>query len=156
MPRLVIFDNEEIKAFDSPPILSLEQRDKYFALSDKLLLLMKKLTSPTNKLCLVVQWGYFRATGRFFSSKDFRKTDIAYVGGLLNISLSEIDIDHYHNKRKTSREHEKSILNSMDFAPFDENAKAMLCENIKRLVEKQIQPREIIYHLAVTTASTKN
>lgn len=81
MPRLVIFDNDEIKAFDSPPILSAEQRDKYFALSDKLLLLMKKLTSPTNKICLVVQWGYFRATGRFFSPKNFRKTDIAYVAG---------------------------------------------------------------------------
>jgi hypothetical protein len=148
VPRLVIFNNDEIKVFDSPPILSVEQRDKYFALSDKSLLLIKKLTSPTNKLCLMVQWGYFRATGRFFSPKYFRKTDIAYVAGLLNISLSEIDIDYYHNKRKTSREHEKSILIAMTFAPFDETAKAMLCGNIKRLVEKQVQPREIIYHLA--------
>ncbi len=109
---------------------------------------MKKLTSPTNKLCLVVQWGYFRATGRFFSPKDFRKSDIAYVAELLDISLSEIDINYYHNKRKTSREHEKSILFAMTFAPFDENTKTMLCENIERLVEKQVQPREMIYHLA--------
>lgn len=140
MPRLVIFNNDEIKVFDSPPILSVEQRDKYFALSDKLLLLMKKLTSPTNKLCLEVQWGYFRATRRFFSPKDFRKTDIAYVVGLLNISLSEIDIDYYHNKRKTSREHEKSILIAMTFSLGGETGSTT---------------RDHL-SFSITTASTKN
>lgn len=148
MPRLVVFDKDEIKAFDSPPVFLTEHRDKYFSLSEKLLLLIKKITSPTNKICLIIQWGYFRATGRFFSPKYFRKSDIAYVADLFDISLSEINIDHYYNKRKTSREHEKSILLAMKFTAFDENTKNILYENIKRLVEKQVQPREIIYHIA--------
>jgi hypothetical protein len=59
MPRLAILSADEIKAFDKPPRLTAAQREKYFHLSDKLLVLKNKLTSDTSKLAIVLQWGYF-------------------------------------------------------------------------------------------------
>lgn len=43
MSRLCILTQEEIKTFDKPPRFSLEQRQKYFYLSDKLIPLLQKL-----------------------------------------------------------------------------------------------------------------
>ena len=46
MPRLTIFNSDEIKTIDKPPMLLPDKRYKYFALSDKLLSLM--VMEPTD------------------------------------------------------------------------------------------------------------
>jgi TnpA family transposase len=148
MPRLVIFNPEEIKAFDKPPRFTDEQRQRYFTYTDKLLAYTKKLKTSTSRLCVLLQWGYFRATGRFFSPKDFRKADIEYLAMELALLKTEININAYYKQRKTSREHERYILTLLGFKPFDETAKSLLQEHIQRQVEKQAQPRDIIYYLA--------
>ena len=100
MPRLTIFTATEINAFERPPHFELEQQHKYFALTEQLLALIKNLKTPTNKLCMIIQWGYFRATGRFFSPKYFRKTDMEYIANKLELPYSSIDIDYYHQKKE--------------------------------------------------------
>ena len=148
MPRLTVFDTREIKNFEEPPKFDIEQRHKHFVITEQLSTLIKNIKAPTNKVCLVLQWGYFRASGRFFSYKHFRKADIEYITKALQIPLSEIDIEYYSSQRKTSRHHEKTILAAMGFKPYDYNAKEFLNENIKQLVSKQMQPSEIIYYLS--------
>jgi hypothetical protein len=76
--RLMILTPEEIKAFDKPPRFTPAQRQTYFQLHEKLLPLLNKLRTPTNKVGLLLQWGYFRASGRFFKLSDSHRADIKY------------------------------------------------------------------------------
>ena len=78
MARLKILTSEEIKAFDKPPKFNAQQREKYFNISENLDNILKRLRNPTYKLGIILQWGYFRASGRFFSigevQRNFPKT----------------------------------------------------------------------------------
>ena len=81
MPRLAILTAQEVTAFDKPPRFTIDQRKKYFQKNEKLLPLLNIVRLETNKVCLVLQWGYFRATGGFFNviaEKD-------HFGFLINI-----------------------------------------------------------------------
>lgn len=148
MPRLTILNKDEIKAFDEPPKFTLLQREKYFYINEKLDTLLKTLREPTYKLCIILQWGYFRASGRFFLIKDFYLSDVKYVCGLLNIPYSRVYLEDYQNKRKTIHRHKQTILKAINFRSFDETEKAWLQDQLANLVAKQMQPREIIYYLA--------
>src|SRR3990167_2415995 len=148
MPRLAILSSQEVKAFDKPPKFTVDQRKKYFQKNEKLLPLLKIVRLETNKVCLVLQWGYFRATGRFFMACDFRESDVRFVARLLNVNYKDINIPDYHSKRKSNREHQCLILDAMNFTPFDDDAKKWMQDQLGNLVSKQMQPREIIYHLS--------
>lgn len=102
MPRLAILTTDEIKAFDKPPKFTKVQREKYFHINEKLKLFqLKTLRDPSYKLCVTLQWGYFRASGRFFLIKDFHLGDVRYVYDKLNISYNSTYLKAYQNKRKT-------------------------------------------------------
>lgn len=148
MPRLSIFTEDEINLFDKPPRFSSEQRQKYFHLSDKLILLLRNLRSATNKVCTVLQWGYFRASGRFFSIDDFHLADLRYVTQILNVSHQEINLKGYREKRKITVEHQRMILKAMNFRPLDVKTKSWLQTQLESLASKHMQPREMIYYLA--------
>lgn len=148
MPRLAILNADEINAFEKPPKFTVAQREKYFHLSDKLSALKNKVTSNTSKLAIVIQWGYFRATGRFFLVSDFHVADVKYVAELLAMNLHQIDLKNYHENRKTARDHQKMILDYMGFKLFDQEAKQWGLNQMENLIEKQMQPREIIYYIA--------
>ncbi|MAZ38499.1 MAG: hypothetical protein CMF49_08720 [Legionellales bacterium] len=148
MSRLAILTADEIKAFDKPPKFTKAQREKYFHINEKLSVLLKALRDPNYKLCVTLQWGYFRASGRFFSIKDFHLGDVRYICNKLNLPYNAAYLKSYQNKRKTIYRHQQAILKSMNFRPFDKNSKAWLEHQLINLVTKQMQPREIIYHLA--------
>ncbi|MEO8402256.1 MAG: DUF4158 domain-containing protein [Gammaproteobacteria bacterium] len=146
MSRLQVFTAEEIKLFDKPPRFTIEQRQKYFHLNEKLLLLLKKLRTPTNKVCMILQWGYFRASSRFFLVNDFYLPDVRYISQQLDIPCSSIDLSDYQQKRKICSEHQQAILKAMHFRSFDSMAKEWMKSQIENLVSKHMQPREIIYY----------
>jgi len=145
MPRLAILTTDEIKAFDKPPKFTKVQREKYFHINEKLSALLKTLRDSTYTLCITLQWGYFRASGRFFLIKDFHLGDVKYVCDKLNIPYNFTYLTAYQNKRKTIHRHQRAILKAMNFRPFDETTKAWLENQLASLVAKQMQPREIIY-----------
>lgn len=66
MPRMQILTAAELKAFDTPPLLNHMQRETFFRVSASLADLLATLRSPTNRVCLLLTVGYFRATKRFF------------------------------------------------------------------------------------------
>jgi hypothetical protein len=148
MSWLAILNPEEIKTFDKPPKFALSQREKYFYINEKLEALLNNLRDKSYELCIILQWGYFRAAGRFFLTKDFHLGDVKYVCNQLNIPYDSAYLEEYQNKRKTIHRHQESILKAINFLPFDEAAKEWLQNQLVNLVSKQMQPREIIYHLA--------
>lgn len=109
---------------------------------------MKNLRSDTNRVCMVIQWGYFRATGRFFMINDFRESDVRYISGMLDIKHPNVDLPSYRDKRKICRNHQCMILKSMNFQAMDDDTKIWLHVQLENLISKQMQPREIIFHLS--------
>lgn len=70
---------KEIQAFEAPPCFSRSERERHFSLTTEARTFFKTLRNDTSRLNFVLQWGYFRARGRFFDPGSFRKQDVLYV-----------------------------------------------------------------------------
>ena len=86
MPILKLLTPNEQKKFDSSPQLSLQQKQKFFALNDDVEDWLYVIRKSVNKVGFLIQLGYFRASGKFFPYEQFRKEDIAYVCALLSVA----------------------------------------------------------------------
>jgi hypothetical protein len=64
MPRLQILTASEHQDFETPPRFSAAERATFFQLSAGLSRLLETLRTPTNRGCLLLTVGYFRATKR--------------------------------------------------------------------------------------------
>ena len=78
MPRLPFLSPEEHAAFDTPPVFTNAERQRFFALSHSLYTLLRSFRTLTNQICFVLALGYFKATQRFFA-RQFHEPDAAYV-----------------------------------------------------------------------------
>lgn len=76
MTKLVILPEDERRAFDSPAKLNTEERISCFALDKKLLSTIDALKTSTNKIGFLLQFGYFKATRKFYTSDQFKQKDI--------------------------------------------------------------------------------
>ena len=67
MALLEILTRNEQKLFDAPPqFLSIDDRKKYFKLDEGLNAIVNDLRDTTNKICFILQLGYFKWAGKFF------------------------------------------------------------------------------------------
>ena len=92
MPILKLLTPNEQKKFDSSPQLSLQQKQKFFALNDDVEDWLYVIRKSVKKVGFLLQLGYFRTSGKFFPYEQFRKEDINYVCTLLNISSDDLDL----------------------------------------------------------------
>jgi TnpA family transposase len=141
MPRLQILTPAEYAAFDIPPVFSHTEREQFFHVSANLDSLLATLRSPTNRLCLVLTVGYFRATKRFFA-RPFHHTDVAYAAKKLGYAPEQIALDAYDEKATTSR-HRKLTLDYLGFRPFNAQARQEMAQEIRTMVRSQMRPKAI-------------
>jgi len=141
MPRLQILSKEEIAKFNSPPKLNDFERKKYFAIDSKIDSIIERIDSPTNKVGLVLLYGYFKISGKFFTTDNFNYDDVKYVGDSLGIKNNEIDFDRY--MEKGFRRHKKLICELLNYHLFTELDRNIVFSEIDSLIEIQTRPRQI-------------
>jgi TnpA family transposase len=148
MPKIRILSPAERKAFQLPPIFQLNEKTTYFEISDATKKILDVIRSPHHKVGFILQLGYFRRAGRFFSSTQFHQQDITFVSKLLAIDHHKIAIEKY--KDHNFRQDQQKILGIMGFQSFDCHAQSrlLLAQEVTRLVEKQIRPKMIIFYLS--------
>lgn len=73
MTNLVILARNEIRKFDSPPLFNTNEQTLYFSLNSDYISIINGLRKPTNKVGFLLQLGYFKANGKFFTSEQFRQ-----------------------------------------------------------------------------------
>ncbi len=101
MPSLrPILDDVTRREFDSPPIFETVQRRSIFNLPSWALKICKSLFEPHNQVMFALQFGYFRASGRFFEPNKFNIKDIESVCRKLKIKKEEIVIKKYHKNTR--------------------------------------------------------
>jgi hypothetical protein len=66
MPQLQLLSAAERAEFESPPVFSGAERQRYFQVPPSLDAVLRTLRTPTNQVYFLLRLGDFRATGRFF------------------------------------------------------------------------------------------
>ena len=146
MSKIRILTAAEQKAFDSPPFFSEEERVEFFMLDDTLHNIIAQLGTPLNRIGFLLQFGYFKATGRFFSPLYFHAADLDYCQSQLAISSKMIDLSAY--KGRTLFRHQQRVANFFNYTLFTETQKTTLQVQINDHVAKCIRPKKIIFSLA--------
>lgn len=106
MPLISLLKKKEIKYFDSPTILTDQQRATVFQDVD-IEELEHVFRRPVIKIGFILQHGYFSMYRKFFVPHRFHREDIDFVAKLCN-QKSGLDISLY--KRPTYIKHRTIIL----------------------------------------------
>jgi len=145
MSLITILTSAELKTFKNPPEFNSEERKKYFYIPVWAEKEFKTFRTDINKVCFILQLGYFHAVKRFFHTNTYQKKDIEYVANKLNIFLEKTDLITY--KRETFNRNRKIILINLGFEPFIQKHNKLLIEKITQLVSKQLKPKIIFSEL---------
>ncbi|HRD71026.1 MAG TPA: Tn3 family transposase [Legionella sp.] len=142
MSFIEVLPDHEVKRFSRPPVFAAEDRKQYFKLDEIVSVLLKNVKDPCNKVGLLLQYGYFRASGKFYMQKLFKVGDIKYVAKTLGIELSSASLSDYIDR--TRQKHRLLILEGCGHVEFS-NAKAFFEEAVEDMVNQQMHPRKLCY-----------
>ena len=135
----------EREAFDSPPRFNSVERKRFFDFPLGIHTMAEEMRSPTNRVCFLVSYGYFKATRKFFAG-PFHGRDIAYVALKLGLELNQIESRSY--PKQTYLRHQKIILDFSGFSAFDDTAQAFIGLEIEDMTQAHFKPR-LIFSRAV-------
>lgn len=150
MTKLTILTSKERSLFDLPPIFNADDRACYFSLTSNEIKLVYAIRTQTNKVGFVLQLGYFKSNGKFFTSEQYRQHDIAYVAKMLEISQDEIDLSYY--QKKIPSDHRKKILELSFWQSLDALQERKIISHVKWLIQRQFSSRQVFllnYHLII-------
>lgn len=137
-----VLTDYEAKQFDLPPKLNKPERDHLFKLDVKMVAKVNKARGEINKIGLILQYGYFRASGKFYLTNQFHAGDIRYVAQKLGVAVTKLFYDHYAEKSR--RNHKIIVLNTLGYKPFKSSTK-LFKGFISDLINKQLSPRKIVF-----------
>ena len=93
--HLKILSQHDKIIFEFPPKFNGEDRKRFFALPKWTVELVDSFKTPTNKVGLVLQFGYFKVANKFFVTKKFVRKDVEFVARRLQCSVEEICLEKY-------------------------------------------------------------
>jgi len=140
MPRMSIINALELERFQAPPIFKSADRKKFFEISVGMRKVIESLRTPTNKVCFLVAFGYFRAAKRFFSANFYPK-DIEYAAKRLELAPEEVSLEAY--SKQTYLRHQVLIRDYWGFSNFNKHAQEFVRKEIRRLVRSQTRAKNI-------------
>jgi len=133
----------EYATFETPPVFTPLERQRFFDLSPSLEHLLSTFRTPTNQLCFVLTLGYFKATHRFFA-RQFHDSDAIYVARQLGGLPGMVDLRAYEDT--TARRHRQIMLDHLGFQAFEDPAKHHLLTEIHSLIRSHARPKAIFLH----------
>jgi hypothetical protein len=104
--------------------------------------IIKPLRTATNKAGFMLQLGYFKANGKFFTAERFRQKDIEYVAKILGLDINKINLSKY--QKKIPQDHRKKILTMLCWSPLDASQQKQLAEQISWHTKNQLSPKQIL------------
>ncbi|MBI1954504.1 MAG: DUF4158 domain-containing protein, partial [Proteobacteria bacterium] len=147
-----ILSSLEQEAFEMPPVFNSVDRKRFFNFPLTIEKIADNLRTPTNAVCFLVMFGYFGATKRFFAKK-FHQNDIDFVAKKYGIPVSQIKIDSY--RKDTCIRHQEIIRDYFGFKELDQEAKAMIIQEIDTMIRSQLKPKLIMRRLVEILSSRK-
>lgn len=152
MPIMKILNSDERETFEIPPVFSGVDRQKYFEFPLKIIRFIKSLRTPTNQVCFLVAFGYFKATKMFFSKK-FHQKDIVFVARRFGIDPNQVKIESY--EKPTYHRHKTIIREYFGFREFDEEARKIVIKEISSIIRSQLRAKLILIRITEILMSRK-
>jgi TnpA family transposase len=138
-----ILPESAIKAYEEPPHLTAGKRKQLSYLNSSVQNYVDALNTPHNKLGFLLQYLYFRATGKFFSISSAHSKDIKMLSS--KFKLLDVDLTRYY--RSTSLRHREQICVFLGYQRLDDTVRESLRIRSDELCDKQIKPRLIFRNL---------
>lgn len=143
MRLMDVLPSKEAKRFSQPPAFSGDDRKNYFKVDEPIRVAIEN-ASPDSKIGLLLQYGYFKASGKFFTSNLFKLTDIKFVSKVLDVTASADFLENYIDR--TRQNHRLLILDVCGHVEFG-SAIQFFDEAVADMVDKQMHPRKLFYVL---------
>ncbi len=144
MPVMQILSALEEDAFESPPHFTTIERKKFFALPASLQEAFDGFRTPTNKVCFLIAFGYFKARRKFFG-KQIRPPDVEFVATRHGLSPDEVDASVYD--KQTALRHQQMVLDFFGYGRFDETGQQFAAREVAAKVRAHRRPKIIFLEL---------
>lgn len=151
--RIDLIPKSQQIEFDSPPKFSLIERRMVFEIPDRLKLYLRKLEAPTSIVGFILQYGYFKTSGKFFYVNVFNSEDIEAVCRWNEIDKNMIDWENYHTA--IIYRQQEIIRTHFGILSFGKKEKKMAFSEATRLLKKQKRPDILFWLLAEYLRSHK-
>lgn len=145
MARLEVLDLTARQEFERPPTFTTDQRKHFFKLPTWLRTTMRGLDTPLNQIGFLLQWGYFKATGRFFKPTTFVPGDVVFVARRLSVDPRSIHLADY--PPNTQSRHRQLIRQALGFTAFLGPGRVMARGEVEQLVNRQVHPEQVFWSL---------
>lgn len=145
MRQRQILSTTEWDAFESPPVFTSAERQRYFHISQGVEEILATLRTQANQAHFLLSLGYCRATGRFFAGK-YQPPDGEYVASKLGLLPGMVDISGYDLKATASR-HRKLVLDYLGLRTFGAEAERALRRELHTMVRSQIRPKSMFLRM---------
>ncbi|HAT9492181.1 TPA: Tn3 family transposase [Legionella pneumophila subsp. pneumophila] len=144
MRLMDVLPDSEVKRFNRPPSFNSDDRKNHFTVDELIREAIKNTKKTSSQIGLLLQYGYFKASGTFFTKKSFKSSDIKYVSKILGVTASIEFLEQY-----TDRMHQRHRLLILDICGHIEFTSAVefFDEAVCDMVEKQMHPRKMFYVL---------
>ena len=86
MRLMDVLPDKEVKRFSQPPTFSGDDRKSHFKIDESIRKAIENATQTDSKIGLLLQYGYFKASGKFFTSKSFKSADIKFVSKIFDVT----------------------------------------------------------------------
>lgn len=122
---------------NNPPVFKGIDRKRYFYVDEYFKDIIKtQVRGNANIVYIIVAYGYFKATGQFFSTAN--QVDINYVTNKLNLNQTYFWKNYKDNTRDR---HRKLILSAMGYKPFETESIESLLQIIRTHARSQKNPK---------------
>ncbi|CZP45321.1 Transposase and inactivated derivatives%2C TnpA family [Legionella pneumophila] len=144
MRLMDVLPDNEVKRFNRPPAFNSDDRKNHFKVDEPIREVIEQAKQPESKIGLLLQYGYFKASGTFFTNKSFKLADIKFVSKILGLATPTDFLEHYIDR--TRQNHRLLILDVCGHIEFT-NTIGFFDEAVEDMVEKQMHPRKMFYVL---------
>jgi len=103
---LTILTTQEREVFKSTPVFNTKERNFFFKIPLILFDEMKSLNKDTNNILFILNYGYFKATNKFYININDSQKDIEYISNIYNLKYDNLNnisirnIQRYQQKIK--------------------------------------------------------
>jgi TnpA family transposase len=144
MRLMDVLPDKEAKRFSQPPAFNGDDRKNHFKIDDPIREAIEKATQTESKIGLLLQYGYFKASGKFFTSKSFKSADIKFVSKIFDVTAPADFLEKYIDR--TRQNHRLLILDVCGHVDFGSTVQ-FFEESVSDMVDKQMHPRKLFYIL---------
>ena len=128
------------KEFDTPPTILDADRRQLLLLPGEVKTCIKQIRQPHKRVSFVLQYLYFRISGRFFSLESFHKADIKAIAKLYGV----VEFNLIGSHRGTNSLHRDQICELLRYSRNTSDIRTTLKHKADEMCRHQKSPRYIL------------